>query len=59
MFVRVPEPKSAKNRIHLDVAPSDPESEVAWLVDLGATRVRDTASTEHLDPSSSALGGTG
>ena len=58
MFVRVPEPKSAKNRI-LDVAPSDPEAEVASLVDLGATRVRDTASTEHLDPSSSALGGTG
>ena len=42
LFVKVPEPKTAKNRIHLDVAASDPEAEVARLVELGATRVRDT-----------------
>jgi hypothetical protein len=41
MFFRVPEPKTAKNRMHLDVMTSDPESEVARLVELGATRVAD------------------
>ena len=42
LFVKVPEPKTAKNRIHLDLAAPDPEAEVARLVELGATRVRDT-----------------
>jgi hypothetical protein len=41
MFVKVPEPKTAKNRIHLDVMTPDPDAEVARLVELGATRVRD------------------
>jgi Glyoxalase-like domain len=41
MFVTVPEPKVAKNRMHLDLMASDPEAEVARLVDLGATRVAD------------------
>jgi hypothetical protein len=41
MFVRVPEPKVAKNRIHLDVTAPDPEAEAARLVGLGATRVAD------------------
>src|SRR3954464_7443153 len=41
MFVKVPEPKSAKNRIHLDVMAADPEPEVGRLLGLGATRVRD------------------
>ncbi|MDQ3664801.1 MAG: VOC family protein [Actinomycetota bacterium] len=41
MFVRVPEPKTAKNRIHLDVMTTDPEPEIDRLVGLGATRVRD------------------
>ena len=41
MFVRVPEPKVAKNRMHLDLMASDPEAEVTRLVDLGATRVDD------------------
>jgi Glyoxalase-like domain len=41
MFVRVPEPKAAKNRIHLDVMAADPESEIDRLVGLGGTRVRD------------------
>ena len=42
LFVAVPEPKTAKNRMHLDVAAPDPEAEVARLVELGATRVADT-----------------
>ena len=42
LFVRVPEPKSAKNRLHLDLAAPDVEEEVARLVWLGATRVTDT-----------------
>jgi Glyoxalase-like domain len=42
LFSKVPEPKRAKNRIHLDLADPDPEAEVARLVGLGATRVADT-----------------
>jgi len=41
LFVRVPEPKTAKNRLHLDVAAADVEAEVVRLVGLGATRVAD------------------
>jgi hypothetical protein len=41
MFVRVPEPKVAKNRMHLDLVADDPEGEVVRLVALGATRVAD------------------
>jgi hypothetical protein len=41
MFVRVPEPKTAKNRMHLDVMASEPEAEVDRLVELGATHVAD------------------
>lgn len=41
MFGKVSEPKTAKNRMHLDVITSDPEAESARLVALGATRVRD------------------
>jgi hypothetical protein len=37
-FNRVPEPKTAKNRIHLDLrAPGSIPDEVAWLTALGAT----------------------
>jgi hypothetical protein len=40
-FVRVPEPKIAKNRVHFDLrAHGDIESEVARLVSLGATVVQ-------------------
>jgi hypothetical protein len=39
MFVRVPEPKVAKNRLHLDVMTPDVDAEVERLVRLGATRV--------------------
>ena len=40
VFVRVPEPKTVKNRLHLDVSPidSDRDSEVSRLEGLGASR---------------------
>jgi hypothetical protein len=41
LFAQVPEPKAAKNRLHLDVIAADPEAEIARLVELGATRVAD------------------
>lgn len=41
IFAQVPEPKGAKNRLHLDVIAPDPEVEIARLVELGATRVAD------------------
>jgi hypothetical protein len=36
LFARVPEPKSIKNRLHLDFRPDDREAAVARLLDLGA-----------------------
>jgi predicted enzyme related to lactoylglutathione lyase len=41
VFVQVPEAKSGKNRLHLDVSPSgcDRDDEVERLLALGATRV--------------------
>jgi hypothetical protein len=41
MFSKVPEPKTAKNRMHLDLMSPDPDAEVAHLIELGATRVAD------------------
>ena len=41
MFNKVPESKTAKNRIHLDVMAANSNAEVARLVELGATRVAD------------------
>lgn len=40
LFVRVPEDKAVKNRLHLDVSPIDrgTEDEVSRLLALGATR---------------------
>ena len=38
LFVRVPEQKSTKNRLHLDFRPDDREAEVERLLALGATR---------------------
>ena len=35
----VPEPKSAKNRMHLDLHVDDPAAEVDRLVAIGATRI--------------------
>lgn len=39
LFARVPEPKTIKNRLHLDLRPDDRDAEVARLLELGATRV--------------------
>ena len=39
LFLRVPEPKSGKNRWHIDLRPQDQAAEVARLEALGATRV--------------------
>ncbi|MCA0437486.1 MAG: VOC family protein [Austwickia sp.] len=43
LFLAVPEPKTAKNRMYLDLACADRAAEVARLVALGATHVRDVA----------------
>ena len=40
-FTKVPEGKTAKNRVHLDFSAQDREGEVGRLVGLGATRVDD------------------
>ena len=41
-FVPVPEPKTTKNRVHLDVVPAGEQSqEIARLVDLGASVASD------------------
>ena len=39
LFLRVPERKEAKNRLHLDLRPEDRDAEVARLEGLGAMRV--------------------
>ena len=43
LFIPVPEPRTVKNRVHVDLQPSDRtrDEEVARLVDLGATLVED------------------
>ena len=38
LFVRVPESKAVKNRLHLDFRPDDRDASVARLLDLGASR---------------------
>lgn len=39
LFLRVPEDKSVKNRLHLDLRPDDQEAKVQRLVGLGARPV--------------------
>ena len=39
LFLRVPESKTVKNRMHLDLRPADRDAEVERLIGLGATRV--------------------
>jgi hypothetical protein len=41
LFMKVPEGKAVKNRVHVDLHADDRESEVARLVGLGATRLSD------------------
>ena len=54
VFVPVPESKTTKNRLHLDLVPDDQEAEVARLVGLGAQAVDigqgDVAWTVLADP---------
>jgi hypothetical protein len=38
LFIKVPEPRTVKNRMHMDVSADNREAEVARLVGLGATR---------------------
>lgn len=38
LILRVPEGKSVKNRLHIDLRPDDQEAEVARLESLGACR---------------------
>ena len=39
VFLRVPDEKAGKNRVHLDLAPDDHDPEVARILELGARRV--------------------
>ncbi|MEO7556754.1 MAG: VOC family protein [Acidimicrobiales bacterium] len=39
VFVLVPETKTVKNRLHIDLAPDDHDAEVERIIALGATRV--------------------
>ncbi len=39
LFIKVPEPKAGKNRLHFDLRPEDPSVEVSRLEGLGATHV--------------------
>jgi predicted enzyme related to lactoylglutathione lyase len=47
LLQRVPEPKTTKNRMHLDVETPDIDAEAARLEALGATRVQDDPVHEH------------
>lgn len=38
LFVEVPEPKTVKNRLHLDFRPDDRDREVERMIGLGASR---------------------
>jgi predicted enzyme related to lactoylglutathione lyase len=44
---RVPEPKTVKNRMHLDIEVADIQAESGRLVALGATRIREAPCSEH------------
>lgn len=39
VFLRVPDEKVVKNRLHFDLRPTDQDAEVRRIVELGATRV--------------------
>ena len=50
LFIPVPEPRTAKNRMHVDLQPSDRtrDEEVERLIGLGATLVEDHRTDEGL-----------
>jgi hypothetical protein len=41
LFQKVPEPRTVKNRVHVDLVADDREKEIARLLELGATRGAD------------------
>jgi len=41
MFISVPEPKTVKNRVHVDLATVDLDAELERLAGLGATHIAD------------------
>jgi catechol 2,3-dioxygenase-like lactoylglutathione lyase family enzyme len=41
MFLQVPEPRTGKNRLHIDLVTDDKEAAIARAVELGATRLGD------------------
>jgi predicted enzyme related to lactoylglutathione lyase len=47
LLQRVPEPKTTKNRMHLDIEASDIESEATRLEALGARRIQEEHVHEH------------
>jgi predicted enzyme related to lactoylglutathione lyase len=47
LLQQVPEPKTTKNRMHLDIEAADIEAEASRLEALGATRVQDDQIHEH------------
>ena len=50
-FTLVPEPKTQKNRVHLDLRAADVDDEIARLVELGATELaRPTGWVTMADP---------
>jgi predicted enzyme related to lactoylglutathione lyase len=55
LFWRVPEPKTVKSRMHVDLASKDPEAAIARIVELGGQAVEHRAGhgaswTVMLDP---------
>jgi hypothetical protein len=47
LFLKVPEPKDAKNRCHLDMASENRSADIERLVAIGATHVADKAEHGH------------
>jgi hypothetical protein len=41
MFLQVPEPRSGKNRVHIDLVTDDKDAAVARAIELGATSLGD------------------
>jgi predicted enzyme related to lactoylglutathione lyase len=46
-FAKVPEARTAKNRVHVDLVADDRDAEVARLLDLGATHLADKDEYGH------------
>lgn len=47
LLQQVADPKTAKNRMHIDIDAADIEAEAARLIGLGARRATDTSCHEH------------